>query len=428
VFRLYLRDRLPKKPVTTISLAGIALVLLICLYRAAPAEARDTLTTERAIGDLLTSRARGEAESPLEDSGEWGLLPQVGFSPDQGIKVGIKYTARHVRGTGLTLDLNAIGAQKGQQSYTLTGLHSRLFDGHLIVGGQATFSSDPTHEFFGLGNNDVGPDPLSTHRVQTIGGTLTLAWRAFDRLAIMLSAGYRDVQIGRGKADEDHNAPFTVDVFPELTGIDGGHTIPLTLSLIFNNREDITRPTQGWSLIAEVEHVDRSLGSDFEFTRFSVDASYLWPILKRRQILAIRLGGKHILGDQNDIPFYELAHLGGDNTLRGFFQDRFLGKSLVLATLEYRFKIVDFPFFDLWQVRIDGVAFGETGRVFIDADDVEDQLSLDEEFVSRLIDNFKYSYGGGIRIALGKAILARIDVGFSDEETALVYLTFSHTF
>jgi hypothetical protein len=31
-------------------------------------------------------------------------------------------------------------------------------------------------------------------------------------------------------------------------------------------------------------------------------------------------------------------------------------------------------------------------------------------------------------VALGDAILARIDVGFSNEETALVYLTFGHIF
>jgi outer membrane protein assembly factor BamA len=154
----------------------------------------------------------------------------------------------------------------------------------------------------------------------------------------------------------------------------------------------------------------------------------LWPILSHRQIIAVRLGGELILGDQCDIPVYEFAHVGGDNTLRGFFQDRFLGKSLMLATLEYRLKLLNFPFFDLWQVRIDGVVFGETGRVFLDANEVGDQFQLDDSFFSRLSDNFKYSYGGGVRIALGKAILARIDVGFSDEESALVYLTFSHTF
>jgi hypothetical protein len=38
------------------------------------------------------------------------------------------------------------------------------------------------------------------------------------------------------------------------------------------------------------------------------------------------------------------------------------------------------------------------------------------------------AYGAGVRVALGDAILARIDVGFSNEETALVYLTFGHIF
>lgn len=40
----------------------------------------------------------------------------------------------------------------------------------------------------------------------------------------------------------------------------------------------------------------------------------------------------------------------------------------------------------------------------------------------------RVSYGGGLRIALSEAILARTDVGFSEEESGLVYLTFGHTF
>jgi hypothetical protein len=43
----------------------------------------------------------------------------------------------------------------------------------------------------------------------------------------------------------------------------------------------------------------------------------------------------------------------------------------------------------------------------------------------RLFGDFRYGYGAGVR---GDAILARIDVGFSNEETALVYLTFGHIF
>jgi outer membrane protein assembly factor BamA len=131
---------------------------------------------------------------------------------------------------------------------------------------------------------------------------------------------------------------------------------------------------------------------------------------------------EHFVGDLDDVPFYNLTYLGGDDTLRGFFSERFLGTSRVLATFEYRLKLLDFQFFDLWEVRIDGVAFVETGRVFVDGDDA------DRAFLSRQVKDWQLSYGGGVRMALGQAILARIDVGFSEEESALIYLSFNHPF
>jgi hypothetical protein len=45
-----------------------------------------------------------------------------------------------------------------------------------------------------------------------------------------------------------------------------------------------------------------------------------------------------------------------------------------------------------------------------------------------VVDDLKYSYGGGLRFALSRAIVARIDVGFSDEEKGLVYLSFGQAF
>jgi outer membrane protein assembly factor BamA len=406
---------------------GLALVIVAGFGLPISTEARNTLSTERSIGDLLQSKPITSDTSP-SDRDQIAILPQVGYNPEQSIKAGVKFVGRNLGGTGLTLDLDTAAALKGQQSYAFNALHARFFEGRLITALQAGFFSDPTHEFFGLGNNDVGPDPLSTYRIQRIGTEFTIAWRLLERFAVALSAGYQNVQIGRGEADSDDDIPFTVDASPNLPGVDGGDTLPLTLSFIYNSRLDVTRPTKGWSFIAEVEHVDRSLGSDFEYTRLSLDASYLLPLLTRRQLLAIRLGGVHMIGDLEDIPFYDLTDLGGSDSLRGFFGERFLGKSRLLGTVEYRLKLLDFQFFNLWQVRIDGVGFVEAGRVFLDNDEVGDQFIVDDQTITRFTDNIQYSYGGGLRIALGQAILARIDVGFSDEESALVYLTFGHTF
>nr|MBS0021858.1 BamA/TamA family outer membrane protein [Gammaproteobacteria bacterium] len=386
--------------------------------------ARDDLQTELAISDIMRTLQAEDAEAT--NSKSWALLPQVGYSPDQGINAGLKFTDRNFFESGLTLDLNAIVAVEGQQNYEFMLIQPNLGGGRLMTILRTAFFSDKTEEFFGLGNNDLGPDPVSTHEFQSIGGSATLAWRLREQLSLAFGIGFWRADVTDGKTSDDPPVPFTRTFFPNLTGIDGGDTVPLSLSLIFNNRKDITRPTRGWSLLASVAHVDKSLGSDFQYTRYSFEASYLLPLLTRRQVFGLRVGGTYIDGAIEDIPFYELAYLGGNRTLRGFFKYRFLGRTAALATAEYRLKLLDFQFFDLWQIRIDGVGFVEGGRVFLSDGDIGRQLGSD--FVSSVGSEIRYSYGGGLRFALGQALVARIDAGFSEEESALFYLTFGHTF
>ena len=142
------------------------------------------------------------------------------------------------------------------------------------------------------------------------------------------------------------------------------------------------------------------------------------PLVWRRQVFAIHGNTELIFGSRNHIPFFELSSLGGDDTMRGYFPDRFLGKGRVLFNAEYRLKLVDFDLRKMWNVTIDGVAFGDAGRVYEDGD----------EFKHHFADHFRYSYGGGTRIGFSSGLVARIDVGFSEEEKGLVYLTFGHTF
>jgi len=100
----------------------------------------------------------------------------------------------------------------------------------------------------------------------------------------------------------------------------------------------------------------------------------------------------------------------------------------LIAGGEYRLKIFDFNFFHIWDVKIDGVAFGDAGRVFLTSDDMASSFGIDETLLPKLKNQVRFSYGGGVRFALGEAIIARIDVGFSEEQKGLVYLVFGHTF
>ncbi|HSD11910.1 MAG TPA: BamA/TamA family outer membrane protein [Candidatus Binatia bacterium] len=437
----------------SISILGCALVWL---WIATPAGAEeDPIATERSILDVIQSERAKQAEATGEkaEGGEgpsapaggeeegqpqakaggtpatkrhWAILPEVGYSPEKGANGGVKFTNRDITSLHLTLDVAASAAVNGQQHLDTILISPSLGTDWLMLLAEGEYYTDPTKEFFGLGNNDVGPDELSTNRYQRIYGTLALALRVSRRFTLVASGAFNDVQISHGHLED--STPSTPALFPDLAGIAGGRSSPLAFAVLFNDRQEMARPTRGWSIIAKASWVPNGLGNDFRFTRYTLDGSYLYPLLTRRQVIGLHLGGQYIDAKARQVPFYQLASLGGSRDLRGYFQDRFLGTSNVMINAEYRLKLFDFNFFNVWEVQIDGVAFGDTGRVFFDEEDIARELGEPVSSIPPTNNDFRWSYGGGTRIALGDALVARIDVGFSDEETGLVYLVFGHTF
>jgi outer membrane protein assembly factor BamA len=397
-------------------------VAVLLLVTASPLRALEEMSAEEDVAELLATPP--EVEDEEHKGRQWAIIPQVGYGPDTGPVGGAKYTHRNLAGVGLTLDLDGTYALEQQQSFSVGIGSPHLFGDRALIFFRAEYDSDPQMEFFGLGNNDIGPDPASTQYEQEADGFLTLGWRPWRRLALNFSVGLRDVEIGRG--DRDGDTPFTVDAFPNLPGIDGGQVNPLELSLVYTTRESVVRP-QGIRAILKVSHTNHKLLSDFEFTRFIVDLSY-WLRFKDRHAIGAHLNGGFINGPERDIPFWELEELGGNDTLRGFFPHRFLGSQRVLGNLEYNVRIGSFDFFNIWNVVVEGAAFGGAGRVFISDHELRDEFDLDDEFIDRVVNHLQYSYGGGLRFALSEALVARVDIGFSDEETGLVYLSFGHAF
>ncbi|MDE2511220.1 MAG: BamA/TamA family outer membrane protein, partial [Elusimicrobia bacterium] len=248
-----------------------------------------------------------------------------------------------------------------------------------------------------------------------------------DDLVVAVTAGTRQTRIARSSESGDPS-PATADAFPRLTGIAGGRTNPVIASFVYNDRTSVTRPTLGWSAIGSVEHVNVNLANDFDFTRYTLDASYLHPLESNKRIFGLHLGGEYIEGAGGHIPFFELASLGGSNDMRGFFPDRFLGTSRVTVNAEYRERLGGFNFMNLWDIQVDGVVFGDAGQVYISDSDLSHEFHTRYTRLPEIFEGFRYSYGPGLRIAIGEAILARLDVGFSNEQTGLVYLVFGHTF
>jgi outer membrane protein assembly factor BamA len=300
-------------------------------------------------------------------------VPEFGYGPDTGFEFGGKVTDRDLAGTGITLDVDALFSLRQYQRFGLSIGSPHLGGDRFVVLLNADYLKDPQREFFGLGNNDVGPDPLSTNLYERIEGLVHVGWRPVPRLALDLGIGLRHVHIGTGNRMDE--TPFTVHAFPGLPGVQGGYVLPLEASLVWNTRDGVVHPTQGWRVIAKVSHTNPVLQSPFRFTRYFADVSYLIPFHDGAQVLGLRANGAFIAGAPGHVPFWEMEEIGGDDTLQGFFPRRFLGTGRGLLNAEYRFRLGGFTFFRLWYLQIDGALFGGVGRVFLDHDDYQGRFA-----------------------------------------------------
>jgi outer membrane protein assembly factor BamA len=402
------------------AVSGLGLALALCPR----ARAEDGLGMQRDVSDTIPGLHLESATSARDD--EWGVLPELGYSPDQKLNGGAKFTAREVTPYRLTLDGEVNVAMERQTGVDATVLAPHLQGGKGIDLNEYHFYESPNTYFFGLGDNHVS-SPEAVYEIRRQRALATYGYRLTRHLVVAGTAGIRQTLISQPQSTAQ--GPSLIDAFPRLRGIGGGRTNPVVASLVYNDRESITHPTRGWSVIGAVEHVNRNLGNDYNFTRFTLDSSYLHPLpTGPHDVFGLRMEGETIAGRTATIPFFELASLGGSDNMRGFYPDRFLGRSMFVVNAENRVRLVRFNFFDIWDVRIAGVAFFDVGRVFIsDAQDSQ-TFRLRYAQLPSLVDEFRYSYGPGLRIELGDALVARIDAGFSNEQVGLVYLVFGHTF
>ena len=386
----------------------------------------DLLLTEQHTRYVLPAILPGEPALPRSETRQWAVLPLIGYGPESGVLGGVEFCHRDLFGSGVSLDVNGLYGLEGQQSFGLSVGSPYFAKGRLLFVLRGRFLVDVNRPFFGLGMNEVGSEPVSDQDIQDAAGALTVGWRAFEHMAFNFTLGARNVQLWCPSGPD--SSPCTTSEFPDLPGVDGGWVNYLGLSVVWDNSDSIVRPTRGWRFIVKAIHTNNLLVGPYEFTRFVGDGSHLMSFFEKRLILGIRVNGELIVGPEKQIPFWELSELGGRETLRGFLPYRFVGTSRFLVNGEARYALTEFDFIHRWHIRIDGVLFGDGGRVFIDQEALSREFGLNQDIINQQTSGLQYSYGFGVRIAIAQAILARVDVGFSEEETGLVYLSFGQMF
>jgi len=152
-----------------------------------------------------------------------------------------------------------------------------------------------------------------------------------------------------------------------------GRVIAGNVSRAWNSRDYAQNPTSGGftRISTEIGHasLNERSGEDFTssfFNKYILDTRRYIGLKKlkatkepeREQesqkipVLALRLMAGHIVGD---VPFFEQFFVGGAETLRGYYEDRFWGNTMYVASVEYRRPIMN---------RIVGVLFVDVGDAF----------------------------------------------------------------
>ncbi len=144
-------------------------------------------------------------------------------------------------------------------------------------------------------------------------------------------------------------------------GIDKNSFLNLSIRAIYDTRDNIVSPVNGYVLDFKSSVNPELLRRNEEFVKLSLDAKTYVPFnFITSWVLALRARGEKLFGDY---PFYEAAFLGGTETLRGFDRQRFAGEASLLGNAELRFYVTKINV--IVPTAIGLTTFTESGRVFI---------------------------------------------------------------
>lgn len=319
------------------------------------------------------------------------IYPTLAYSPETSWELGLSslYVFYAKRDTS-----NRLSELNGFTFITLENQYGIWFDhalySHLnkwFVLGRLRFQSFPLL-YFG-----IGPNTPSEHIATVDGLQLQLKERVLRKIHKNLFFG----------VEVDYQSLRSVDFIPKTEmaidrplGSEGSTNLGFGLGIIYDNRHNILNVREGFFSELAVLKYDGAWGSTHSFNTFITDTR-LYKAVNDRDVLAAQILGQF---NSEGTPFNQLALMGGENIMRGYYLGRYRDDHQLAAQIEYRFLPLPLGFSNRWGAAV----FTGTGAVF-------------NEIKSLSSKDFVWSGGGGIRFLLfpKKDIFTRFDVAFTSE-------------
>lgn len=183
-------------------------------------------------------------------------------------------------------------------------------------------------------------------------------------------------------------------------------TLSILASIKWDSRNNFINPDNGLVIQLNADYAPELFFTNEDYFKLVLTFQNYFILLKPKIILASRLIGQIIFPD--NVPIQLQLPIGGNNTLRGLPQDRYLSASTLIINNEIRFPI-------WWRFGgIVGLDVGCTG------------LTTDHEFWNPQLSGWIVNPVLGLRFFMDNFIV-RFDVGFGSEITG-IYFNFGHVF
>ncbi|NOX18407.1 MAG: BamA/TamA family outer membrane protein [Chlorobi bacterium] len=177
-----------------------------------------------------------------------------------------------------------------------------------------------------------------------------------------------------------------------VSTVNNSSTYSIGGNILFDSRDDVYAPTEGLFFLTKYSFntkkfngvIAPGVSAKQTFQKIEADFGFfVEPFL--RNVIAVKIHAREMRGENFEVS--DLYRLGGNNTLRGYREDQFLGNRILWMNLEYRFALAK---------RTYVFGFFDTGYFLRDANEI-----LQTPQTSA----WKYGYGFGINLETGIGVL-----------------------
>jgi outer membrane protein assembly factor BamA len=267
--------------------------------------------------------------------------------------------------------------------------------GKYMVMGFINFKQQPEY-MLGIGND------VSIENVEQV-STTRLKFVNYGLIQVV-----KDLYLGIG-VDLTNYTNIKYDstsflVRDNVSGTEGGTSTGLGFSAVYDSRDNRYNAYKGYFVALKTMTFPSWMGNPYLYSSYNLDArTYINPWLKH--VIAFQATTAYRSGD---VPFYELAMMGGEDQMRGYYKGALRDNVLVDGQMEYRMPV--------WKM------FGVTG--FIGTGRVSHSYS------DLSLDGFWLSYGAGLRIRVDTKhnTNLRLDWGFGPNGVNGFYINFAEAF